>query len=82
MTEPLNISDDGIRQDLRALAEAGEPIIAEARIYRPSDRTYLSGYPHIWTQFGERAFAFKDAEQASVFIQDHPSLKGCEVRGG
>lgn len=55
-------------------------------IFRPAipmKRTsaYLSGFPYLWTGFGERAFIFRDKAQAEALIREFPEeLAGCEAR--
>jgi hypothetical protein len=41
---------------------------------------YLSGFPYLWSQFGERAFVFPSALIAEEVIRDCPEeLAGAEV---
>jgi hypothetical protein len=40
---------------------------------------YLSGRPYIWTAYADRAFVFRDDEDAQGFINEHPPLSKCHV---
>lgn len=53
----------------------------ETYVYDRKRNAYLSGYPYLWSCFGERAFIFRDGEQAAALIRQYPDeLAGCEVR--
>jgi len=50
----------------------------ETFIYRSGK--YLSGKPYLWSHFPEKAFIFRDADQAKLFIAEFPCLKWSSVR--
>jgi len=72
----LNLIDE-----LSAIAERAEPLVAGGARIRRLDGVWLSGIPYLWTAFAERAFVFRDEAQARE-IQAKYNLSGEVIRHG
>ena len=63
-------------EDLFAIHQKGEmPTEGKGVIIYRKDGAYLSGSPYTWTSFAERAFIFRDSQQAREILEKH-GLKG------